>query len=157
MSNVICKCPGCGNVHGSKAAADSGRLLNNLLARIHRDGGHHTARVGVEKAAKSADVIVSHAIAVIDGLAKYHNSSMQHGPLSASKNNLDLELASLMSARNAIYNDNSCPGCGELVDIDDNDFDGAVVTCPGCDKCSTWTSFDDGTFQLIEAGEEDDD
>ncbi|RLB39095.1 MAG: hypothetical protein DRH30_10430 [Deltaproteobacteria bacterium] len=55
----------------------------------------------------------------------------------------------------AIKNDNSCPGCGELVDVDEG-FDGAPFRCDGCGKRSIWTAFDGGYFQLIESGEEDD-
>lgn len=33
--------------------------LLNLLARIHRDGGHHTGKVGLEQSCKDADMAVS--------------------------------------------------------------------------------------------------
>lgn len=36
------------------------RHLSNLLARIHRDGGHYEEEHGTEKAVKDADFIVAH-------------------------------------------------------------------------------------------------
>lgn len=35
--------------------------LHNLLARIHRDGGHYTEEHGVEKACRDADLRVAEA------------------------------------------------------------------------------------------------
>ena len=35
--------------------------LSNLLARIHRDGGHYEAEHGTEKAAQDADLLVAHS------------------------------------------------------------------------------------------------
>jgi hypothetical protein len=40
--------------------------LMNLLARIHRDGGHHTSAVGVEQSALDADAKVVAWIALED-------------------------------------------------------------------------------------------
>lgn len=34
-------------------------MLQELLARIHRDGGHHSAAVGTEQSVKDADAIVA--------------------------------------------------------------------------------------------------
>ena len=41
----------------------SEHLLRNLLARIHRDGGHYTEAHGLEKAVADADVIVARLFA----------------------------------------------------------------------------------------------
>lgn len=45
-------------------------LLWNLLARIHRDGGHRRAMLGEEGAAEEADQIVCRAFQAIDGAKK---------------------------------------------------------------------------------------
>lgn len=36
--------------------------LRNLLARIHRDGGHYTAAHGIDKAVKDADLLVTNLV-----------------------------------------------------------------------------------------------
>lgn len=41
------------------AAQPDSVMLQELLARIHRDGGHHVAAVGTEQAVKDADAIVA--------------------------------------------------------------------------------------------------
>lgn len=41
------------------AAHTDSVLLQELLARIHRDGGHHAAEVGTEQAVKNADLIIA--------------------------------------------------------------------------------------------------
>jgi hypothetical protein len=53
------------------------RQRNNLLARIHRDGGHRHAEVGTEKACEEADLIVANLNAsrdvLIEALTYYAN------------------------------------------------------------------------------------
>lgn len=59
---------------GSKAAAYKARVaaldscLRNLLARIHRDGGHRTDAVGIESAVTEADSAVALAYSGLDEL-----------------------------------------------------------------------------------------
>lgn len=38
---------------------NEGKILQNILARIHRDGGHYTELHGVEASAVDADIIVA--------------------------------------------------------------------------------------------------
>jgi hypothetical protein len=45
---------------------DSHRHLRNLLARIHRDGGHHTEACGLEKSVADADAAVAMYIGAYD-------------------------------------------------------------------------------------------
>lgn len=40
------------------------RMLHDLLARIHRDGGHYVAQHGLDKAVEDADLIVSDLLAL---------------------------------------------------------------------------------------------
>jgi hypothetical protein len=51
-------------VRAEKQAA----MLGNLLAVIHRDGGQHVEKVGIEQACSDAETIVSGAIAQIEAL-----------------------------------------------------------------------------------------
>lgn len=44
--------------------------LNNLLARIHRDGGHYIAEYGLRKALKDADTKVAKLHATIDEIER---------------------------------------------------------------------------------------
>lgn len=72
------------------AAHKDSVLLQELLARIHRDGGHHSAAVGTEQSAKDADGIIA-AIYAATGpdaklvealqaiIAKYHSGQMVGG------------------------------------------------------------------------------
>jgi hypothetical protein len=43
--------------------------LGNLLARIHRDGGHYESEHGTDKAAEDADLIVANLYGQVDALA----------------------------------------------------------------------------------------
>jgi len=45
---------------------------NNLLARIHRDGGHYMLKHGVEKACADADLRVAEAYGSLEELAAHH-------------------------------------------------------------------------------------
>ena len=51
MSDTHCSCDVC-------AVSRAYREVLNLLAIIHRDGGHHVGAVGVAQAAKDAEDIV---------------------------------------------------------------------------------------------------
>lgn len=44
---------------------DYEKLLLNLLARIHRDGGHYTQEYGIEKSVQDADLRVAEAYSKI--------------------------------------------------------------------------------------------
>jgi hypothetical protein len=48
--------------------AEAERQRDNLLARIHRDGGHYTERHGVERSCHDADLRVAEAYGRIDEL-----------------------------------------------------------------------------------------
>ena len=37
----------------------AGKLLHDLLAIIHRDGGHHTAEVGLCRSLKDAEAVIT--------------------------------------------------------------------------------------------------
>ena len=52
--------------HRVLEALDSHRHLRNLLARIHRDGGHHTDACGLEKSVLDADAAVAMYISAYD-------------------------------------------------------------------------------------------
>lgn len=45
------------------------QYLANLLARIHRDGGHYQQEHGTEKACEDAHQIVAHLIGFVDEVA----------------------------------------------------------------------------------------
>lgn len=47
------------NANLRRRAEEAERKLADLLARIHRDGGHHTAEHGLEKSIKDAHLIVA--------------------------------------------------------------------------------------------------
>ena len=49
-----------------------GHLLN-LLARIHRDGGHYTIKHGLEKSVKDADEIVAKLLSDADIFRRSHD------------------------------------------------------------------------------------
>jgi hypothetical protein len=51
---------------GSDAAGGELRWFRDLLAVIHRDGGHHTERVGTEQSAEDATRIVSGLLRALD-------------------------------------------------------------------------------------------
>lgn len=48
--------------HWRRRAEEAERLLGNLLARIHRDGGHHQEEVRTAQACKDAERIVADLI-----------------------------------------------------------------------------------------------
>lgn len=52
------------------------RLLN-LLARIHRDGGHYTEANGVEKASEDADVIVAELFGARSAIAHHYEAEVR--------------------------------------------------------------------------------
>lgn len=49
-----------------RALCDADARLGNLLARVHRDGGHYQDQHGTEKACADADLIVSDLLAAQD-------------------------------------------------------------------------------------------
>lgn len=49
------------------SSVEEGTHLRNLLARIHRDGGHYLAQHGLDKAVADADAIVARLHADADG------------------------------------------------------------------------------------------
>lgn len=53
----------CGSQVSGKPASAEARMLRELLARIHRDGGHYVAQHGLDKAVEDADRIVSDLLA----------------------------------------------------------------------------------------------
>ena len=50
----------------AKPASDDSKHLNNLLCRIHRDGGHYQGQHGTDKAVADADLIVARLYASED-------------------------------------------------------------------------------------------
>lgn len=62
-------------------------LLLNLLARIHKDGGHYTKAVGIAKSAEEADTVVAYFQYKID------NARALHGQTTHAYHSLIGELA----------------------------------------------------------------
>lgn len=62
-------CALCGTTamgEGVNEALAQRRHLHNLLARIHRDGGHYTEKVGLDQAVADADIKVATAYVLLD-------------------------------------------------------------------------------------------
>ena len=49
-------------------------LLGNLLALIHRDGGHHSVNVGIEKSCEDAEKIILNRIRESENLHSFLDS-----------------------------------------------------------------------------------
>ena len=77
------------------------KYLLNLLARIHRDGGHYTDLHGIEKSCAEADKVVAAAFALIDEksqLLEIKNSRIAE--LTEELARKDEEIAGLIKADN---------------------------------------------------------
>lgn len=58
-------------------------MLRNLLARIHRDGGHHTEKVGLSKSVYDADIRVAYLNGQIDEPGTVTRDTMYKADLKA--------------------------------------------------------------------------
>ena len=58
-----CLCDVC---HWRKQYMDTNQHLGNLLAIIHRDGGHYIGKHGIDKAVKDAEAILSRLMSMED-------------------------------------------------------------------------------------------
>lgn len=63
IPNENCLCDVC---HWKKKHTDTNQHLGNLLAIIHRDGGHYMSKHGVDKAMKDAEVILGRLMSLED-------------------------------------------------------------------------------------------
>lgn len=80
------------SVTGSPWPGTAYAALTDLLAVIHRDGGHHTARVGVERSWKDAVEIAAAAVQVPDHKPLVHLIQNENGDvIKAFRNKGDAE------------------------------------------------------------------